>query len=457
MSKPSKEGEIDEIRNLFMQGGFSDLPILDQEEEEEPKEESTEVPEDNPEPNDPEPEPKDKPDEEPEEDPLPFKVTPLDDSKVAELAAKTAAETVRQMQPAPPEPNIEPEPKPEPWEDTLRAMGKKGQYLAKLQSLKPEKYGDLGKRIHDFKAKEKEYRQTWEEENEGLEFDRNDPEHKDFFRKNEPSVYPDDYEEAREVFIEEQAAARVEAKFRPVVEEQRRKQMEQEVAPKIRDAVAEIVLEAVASIDDDAKAIVEQDKTLNSLEEKDPIAAKALNEVSESYVPVIAVAAKIVNGVPVDQNDTASQAFMTVWANMENQAVQTGMPDVRDPKTGAVKKFTTIQQFISMPKAQQSRHYTITPADILARLKDDYRGQVKAKTGQYRDLVSKVAGSTKPKSGQTAGSQATPAKQTDAQTPQPQRVAKSPSVGSRSPSVTPSGSGKGSSKEPGEVLKQWWL
>jgi hypothetical protein len=464
MSKEtSKEVEVDEIRQMFINGGFSDLPDLKATENEEakPKEGDEEnipesAPQDQEAPVDEKPEDSEaKEDEpEPEDDPLPHKITPLGESDVAKLAAQTAVEAVRQMQEDQKE---EPAPEPEPWKDTLKALGKKGQYLAKLEQIKPDKYKDLGRKIHDFKAKEQEYRQKWEEENPGSEFDRNDSEHRDFFRKNEPVVLPDDFEEAKEQVIVEQATARAEEKVRPIIEEQRRRQIETEVAPKVRDQIADIVLSAVSSVDDETKALVEQDRQLATLEEKDPLLAKALQEASTVFVPVIAVAAKVINKVPVDQNDPATQAFTNSWVTMEKEAVQSPPPDRRDPATGAVKKFATVQQFMAMSKKMQDKHFIITPDDVMARLKSEYSSQVKQKTESYRDLVRLAGGSVKSKNTESASSQPTSRSTSGSQTVEKQPVRKSPAVGSRGPAVSASASSSQKGQESGSAVAKFWL
>jgi len=427
-----KAKELEETRSWFL-GATA--------QKEEPKPDTEPETEAAPEPEEKQPEqPSDKPEEKPEEPkpedkPLPFKVREIqkqDSQDIAEIAARTAAEVVGQM-------NKKAEPDPAPPEDPYKSLGRNGEYFRKLESLMPEKYSGLGHKITEFKAKEQEYKQKWLEENPDEEFDRTSREHKKFYDKNEPVVTPDDFEVAKEQVIIEKAERNIEERLRPKLEAQEAKEKQKEAQPKIASELTSTLYDVLGSLDEGLKDVATRDPDLASLEESNPAEAMALAESSSTFVPLLGIAASIAHGVKVSPDDPNLTSLSKVWQSIEQEYAGS---TVKDQKTGQTLKFATVGEWAAMTPVQKQKHYCLTINEVQARLKGWFTEDVKNRATKYRALASKLGGGAG-KATHEAGARTV---QEATQTTVAKTPARSPSAGS-SGSQVPSKVGVGVSKE----------
>jgi len=203
---------------------------------------------------------------------------PMSVKEATEVAARAAAEAVRDVVaptakkeeiPAKKE-EVEPEAYPDEYRD-------KAQIFDYLALSKPEKYKDLRTKLIAFDKKQADYISKWEEENSAT-FDPEDDAHAEFFDKNFPDIDSADIEAAKEAIDD----ARITLKAKKVAEKEMepiKHRLEQE---RIHQAMAQVAPEIEAH----EKSLIKEvfDLVAPDLGKWDPSQEKLAAVVAENEV-----------------------------------------------------------------------------------------------------------------------------------------------------------------------------
>ena len=273
--------------------------------------------------------------------------------------------------------------------------------LKKLEEINPSYAGATDKFLA-FKEAERKYQQKWEEQNPDEEFDPSDSAHAKWYERNEPSIDEDDFEEAKEALIREQAEKAAEEKLRKELEPVKRKQAEEsavaKAAPKIEKTLQAIGRNAAAAIDPKYSDL----KDLSKIGEEDPLAAEILTETANRWMPLAQGATLLYSGHPADQNNPLFQAVGELVSNLEQQL--SSLEPEMQVRNG--KQFATIAEFAKMSPKEQARHWYVDEDAVVEFV--DKRMAFEAKQ-RYESEVSRLELLAKkrgyvPKSGQSSQS-----------------------------------------------------
>lgn len=337
-----------------------------------PKEEKKEEPKEEPKPEAKEESPKKEKPEPPAEDVKVSKRKPKAEAKkelvdaLAE-AQKPLVEAIQKQQ--------KQEAKaPEPAKPTLSKSDEKMvARLKKLEEINPS-YSGAADNYLSFKEKEKQYQADWERKNPDAEFDPSDSDHSKWYERNEPSIDEDDFEEAKEALIREQAEKAVEERIRKEVEPLKRKQAEEsavaKAAPKIEKSLQSIGRNAAAAIDPELGKI----KDLSKIAEENPVAAEVLTETASRWMPIAQAASLLYSGHPVDDKNPVFQQVGELVASLEEQVSQLD----EDAQVRNGKQFATISEYAKMSQREQARHWYIGEDELVEFV--DKRMAYEAKT-----------------------------------------------------------------------------
>ena len=254
--------------------------------------------------------------------------------------------------------------------------------LKKLEEINPT-YAGASDNYLSFKDKEKQYQAAWEKQNPDSEFEPEDSEHSRWYEKNEPSVDSDDFEEAKEALVRDQAEKAVEERIRKEFEPLKRKQAEEsavaKAAPKIEKSLQTIGRNAAAAIDPEFGKL----KDLSKIGEDNPIAAEILTDAANRWMPIAQAASLLYSGHPVDDNNPVFQEVGKLVGSLEEQVSQ--LDDDAQVRNG--KQFATISQYSKMSPREQARHWYIGEDELVEFV--DKRMAYEAKT-RYSAEVERI-------------------------------------------------------------------
>lgn len=232
--------------------------------------------------------------------------------------------------------------------------------LKKLEEINPN-YAGASDNYLSFKEKEKQYQADWEKKNPDSEFDPEDSEHSKWYERNEPSVDSDDFEEAKEALVRDQAEKVVEERIRKEFEPLKRKQAEEsavaKAAPKIEKSLQTIGRNAAAAIDPEFGKL----KDLSKIGEENPIAAEILTDAANRWMPIAQAASLLYSGHPVDDNNPVFQEVGKLVGSLEEQVSQLD----EDSQVRNGKQFATISEYAKMSPREQARHWYIGEDELV--------------------------------------------------------------------------------------------
>jgi len=370
----------------------------------------------------------------------PFRVEPLDETRAAaEVAAEAAANAVKKV--------MGDTSKPKDDIDVDSVLGEDAVVIKALEEVDPAKYKGVARKVAEFKQKESAYRQKWEDENDGAEFNASDPEHSKFYARNEPQILEKDLKKAERLMIKREVMEEVERKNEPIIKERQQREIEERVQPEKAKAIRESVLEVVAELGDEFKDMDEE--RINKLHETDPLAEHVLQETSAQYVPLIAAAKHIEVSMNFNPEDPAHQQVAAYRNRLESEYLQKPAHETTLNNNGRTQRLVGIQEYLRMSPEQQSRHYFIGMDVVLKSLKSVYKSESKAKYQKFKSMMGGASGS-RGNSG-AIPTQATKANQTQAkpQTTQLEDDEESPRTGAGTASV---GTGRKSGNEDNKPL-----
>lgn len=268
--------------------------------------------------------------------------------------------------------------------------------LERMEADMPEKYKGRAKQYVDqLKAAEK-YASDWERRNPGKAFDENDPEHAEFFDKQDVDWSDDDF---RETEIAIAAERIIEKRMKPVNEEfetlKREKKLQAE-APKIiaqRDSAAKEYWETVG---DDFGKLLKEDGSVDrevfeALDKTDPVGLSVTLHYAEKIVePVAAEIYKLSEGLVSYDPKNRLHADIGEFATRQEEAIL-AMPEEK-LLDGRGRRFATSEEWAKLSEKERAGRWFLT-ADRLTKLFTAEKAkEAKEFANAEREKIKKYAG-----------------------------------------------------------------
>lgn len=331
----------------------------------------------------------------------------LDEDRVAELAARTAAEVVARSQPKP-----KPEPTPEA-EELPRAIVRLHKDYQALEELDPTKKGIADKWIkawrEDRLAKEervKTYEVEWRKANAGEKYNPDAPEHNQFFEQIEGEPAPtldvtdDELDEAHEHRLlteaEKRVAKRYDEKDQEVERRVRNVEAKAEVERVSKEAASNVLtaleVESLDKVDEADRPVYESAKKW--IEETSSSAYRVINgletELTEEYVTLH----------PTPANRAKFELHMRVRGASNLLMHEMGAKTKLDPESTRDddgRYYVDPRNWDRVPKAERDQYWTLSATDIIARAEkyivDEAKATLVAQEKQF-ELMAKKRGLT---------------------------------------------------------------
>jgi hypothetical protein len=245
-----------------------------------------------------------------------------------------------------------------------RGISRRMEALRILEEEEPS-YKGISKKVEDFYKPgglKDRYRQNWERENPGKQFDDQDESHDDFFAKNDPlsKVAEEDLEYARDRLVEKRAEEIAERKISRKLESKSTEERRTQAKSAAKQAVDNFALETLASFSDEYAEKVKTPEKLRSLDEDDPIAEHVLVQVVNVTAPVIEAAHEVFSGVPFDEKNAAHIEMERQAIELQEKLLQMGSQARRDGR-----QFVPITQYGKLSAEDKARAWTIGMEDVV--------------------------------------------------------------------------------------------
>jgi len=337
-----------------------------------------------------------KPDTAPPAPRAPAPPTPLTLSQVAELAAKTAVQTMKAAEPPKPPPAPEP---PNPDAALTAEQKKTLAVIERMSTIFPDQYKNATEEYRKSLGKLTEYQQKWETEHPGEDFDQDADEHSDFMEKNIFGWEEEHYQEAQlDIKAEEKIAA---AEQRRKVADEKAKSEEQHRQEELnnsRGAVEKIKFEAAKDylkslgpefsdlLKDDGK---EDSEKINALRESSPDHAKIVEGFWNRLDAEVPELHALMSGLKEFDPNNKLHAEIGQFATQQEKVVMGWTPEQRIDEKG--RPFLPLNDYYAIPKEQRDGYWTFTP-DKLAKLRAvNLAGQIGKRMKAEEDTFARVA------------------------------------------------------------------
>jgi len=229
-----------------------------------------------------------------------------------------------------------------------------------LHRENPSKYPrDLPQRMAKFVKAELDYALKWEAAHEGEAYNSEEAEHADWYKKNQPVIEPDDFEEAK-----------IAAKARKIIEREvgpRQQQMEsqierQNLEPKLREEAKTLGVGILKAVYPDFSGKIDEAE-LNKIKEADPIAVEVATDVDNMMADAVYRGGLMWNGMEnFDQNNATHRTVKEVFEELESK-IQEVPPEEMVQRDG--KRWVPSVQFAKLPPAQRSGFFTTEYKDLV--------------------------------------------------------------------------------------------
>jgi hypothetical protein len=319
---------------------------------------------------------------EPPKEPEPQQMTP---EVVANVAARTAAEVLKQSAP-------KVEKVDDDYPEEYRESAKVFDVMAQAN---PQKYGKIKQQLQGFHTKEQEYRASWEAKNDGESFDPDADEHAAFYSRHTPKIEEQDIAAAEKALedaeINAKVDARVQEQLKTVMQPLRANQIEQQIAPVVisaRQRLAAAALTAVLPKIDPAN--ITQD-LVKEIEEKNPreveiinAAADAKGNVADAYIRITS------NAVNLDQRNPVHAEVIDVVSRVQSFVLSRPRDErVRQSDDGRTLEFAPVERYAAMSQAERARYWTIGLEEVSRQLEIDAADMASKKWKSEREILKK--------------------------------------------------------------------
>jgi hypothetical protein len=342
-------------------------------------------------------------------------------------------------------------------EDEIRQLP----VLEKMEALFPDRYKNLKARYMENARAVKKYRDKWEEEHPGQDFDPESNEHDGFFAKHSVDWEDDDAVEAR-------AEMRLDKRL-PELTRQTQSELEQlRAKERAREAEPAIVAQSLAAdrlvfdlVGGEFKNLLKPDNTLNTdvlkkIETEDPVAYEII------FPEVMRIRQHCQEILRLDRNVTAlnpknpMHAFILDWAARQEKEFLALPRDKQLDKQG--RKFTTSLEFSKMTEAQRAKHWTLRAPELNKLFAAEYGTAAIKRLESERARVQRLAsqlGYVKADKTKSAASQ--PAAKPGASEPEsePEEINSPTTTSARIPAPDAGGKGGGGQKPHGGFFEDF--
>lgn len=266
--------------------------------------------------------------------------------------------------------------------------------LERLEKEKPDRYSGLPKRYEAALKSALEYKEKWEKEHPGEEFDPESEEHSEALAKIEEGVDWDDgdYERALVDLRAEKIAERKLEKAKAEISNVRREMLAKEHAPSIYEAQARAAKNYFGIVGDEFSPLTGNGavdtKKVETVVDRDPIAASIVFENAAALERAVTALEEVTRGItsynPKDELHRAiAQVITEQEAAISRLPPEKRLRDGRDFLPGAV--------YDSLPPEQRSRYWRLHAEDIERIMTQHFAEVTRRALKQHEDQLRKLA------------------------------------------------------------------
>lgn len=307
-----------------------------------------------------------------------------------------------------------------------------------LQTLDPKKYGGILKEFVEFNKAESVHIRKWEKEHPGQAFDKDAPEHDDFYDDAKPDVSEADLRKALRSVAKREAREEMAPEMAEIKREIRLGKVEPR-ARELSDSVTTRVMSEIHADFADAKKLAE-----------DPIAKAVSDQVTPVANAYVGTLVRLFEGAEAFDNQNPLHNEISALAIDTEAKLAALSPEDKADEAG--RTFATKAEFSMMSPAERKRHWVLAPEHVAFVIEGNLAEKAKAmyESEQKRlDAWAQKRGFAKPDAAKLAQSGSENGSGKAAEAPEPQRhVAPAPTVGS-----TPALPGKAAGKS--QSSKSW--
>jgi hypothetical protein len=352
----------------------------------------------------------------------------------ARIAAQAAAEVLKQT------------PKAEPTPVEMPDHLKKDAPVYAVLEENPA-YQGITQKVANFNRAELARAEAWEKEH-GRPYNADDPEHAEWYARNEPKIAPEDWDEAKfEVKFRKRTST---PKVDPEVEEAKKVMRQMKAAPAAQAAVAQFSTALFKTLHPKHAGEINRD-VVKAWTEANPFESEVAAELEPQVLPVVQVASMIWDGaVDFDEKSPAHVMAREAVVSME-EGLQAKSEELGGIVNDKGQRWVSLMEYAKLPPAQKAKYFTITKEALTSYLGLEAARRIKTVAQERREIAEKYAsrlGYVKPAAGSS-----TPAGPGQTQPPPAQRAA-SPSVGAGGPTPPAAGIAPHAEAESGDFLSR---
>lgn len=291
----------------------------------------------------------------------------------AEDAARIAAEAVKAAIPQREEPDDTDLP------DDIR---KQSDIYAELEKLNPEKYKGVMRKSAAFRKAETARADAWEAANPGKIYNSSDPDHAEWYAKNQPLIDPDDLEEAR-------------------FEIRLRKRMERDIAPKLKEAERTIAQMratpvAEATVGEFQRAMQEtlDPNSVKSREDweawtsSNGIVAEVAHEIVPTESNVVRAASMLWDGVlEFKETEPAHTSARQYLIDLETELAQQEEPLVDNQG----RRWVPLSEYNKLPESRRAGVFAVDKKNLVRYIGMRVADKVKSVAAERIKVIEKHA------------------------------------------------------------------
>lgn len=251
---------------------------------------------------------------------------------------------------------------------------------------KPEEYGQHVQKFDKFVTAEAAYKAKWAKENPGAEFDADDEAHKQFYGQNEPTYFPEDYDDARITLRARKIAEQT------VNDRDQRRAFDE--AKKVATEKLATVEQSV--ITDLAREVDPELVKLKDLPEEDPLADFALRP---HIGKLAAMSAELIKAFTPGLNyrftDANPLQVEIIAKTYEYEGELLALP-LEQQIAADGRKLAAIEDYNKMSPEQRRKHWSIwlEPNAVRALLIRDAGNEARANLTKLRERIEKKRNGT---------------------------------------------------------------
>lgn len=336
-----------------------------------------------------------------------------------EAAAKRAAQLVADQRPA-----AAPTPKPVVAASfELSPQDQKDLDVIRfLERTDPDKHRGRTDKFIAYTRDYYAYQDAWaaKPENEGKDFNPDDPEHNGWFEKHEAGTTESEIESGREKLVEERVYLN---RVKPELDKIERENAINQAIPKVIASVGQRTLQMIQEVNPELAKLLQDAQgnpvfsaeTLKAVDEADPVARKALDAVVKNELEPMLVALEMTTIPNANyQFNPATNAHHAKIAEHIRQAEQDMLNASAEVRIQNGKEFATISQYEQMRASilngnatdkerelanLDQRYYTLTVDDVEALIVSDVAEKARKAIDEMDNLAKRKYGGAKQNGG----------------------------------------------------------